>query len=130
VNLLLDTHIFLWLNQSPEKLSVDLLELCNDTKNTLFLSHVSPWEIQIKNALGKLDLDAPLLEMIQVQQRDNDLKLLPIELTHIYALAKLEHHHNDPFDRLLIAQAMVENMPIVTVDSKIKLYSGVKIYGL
>ena len=130
MNLLLDTHIFLWLNQSPEKLPIDLFELCNDTENTLFLSHVSPWEIQIKHALRKLDLDAPLSEMIQIQQHDNDLKLLPIELTHIYALAKLEHHHNDPFDRLLIAQAMVENMPIVTVDGKIKLYSGVRVYGL
>jgi PIN domain nuclease of toxin-antitoxin system len=130
VNLLLDTHIFLLLNQSPEKLSVDLLELCNDTKNTLFLSHISPWEIQIKTNLGKLDLNVPLHKMIQTQQRDNDLKLLPIELPHVYALKKLEHHHNDPFDRLLIAQAMVENMPIVTVDGKINLYSGVKIYGL
>lgn len=130
MNLLLDTHIFLWLNQSPEKLQADLLTLCQDSANTLFLSHVSPWEIQIKHALGKLDLDAPLSEMIETQQRDNDLKLLPIELAHIYALEKLEHHHNDPFDRLLIAQAMVENMLIVTVDSKIKLYSGVKIYGL
>lgn len=70
MNLLLDTHIFLWLNQSPEKLPVDLLELCNDTGNTLFLSHVSPWEIQIKHALGKLDLNVPLHKMIEIQQRD------------------------------------------------------------
>ena len=130
MNLLLDTHIFLWLNQSPEKLPFDLLDLCKDSANTLFLSHVSPWEIQIKTNLGKLDLNVPLHKMIETQQHDNDLKLLPIELAHIYVLEKLEHHHNDPFDRLLIAQAMVENMPIVTVDSKIKLYSGVKIYGL
>ena len=130
MNLLLDTHIFLWLNQSPEKLPMDVLELCHDSANTLFLSHVSPWEIQIKTNLGKLDLNVPLHKMIETQQRDNDLKLLPIELAHIYALEKLEHHHNDPFDRLLIAQAMVENMPIVTVDSKIKLYTSVKIYGL
>jgi PIN domain nuclease of toxin-antitoxin system len=130
MNLLFDTHIFLWLNQSPEKLPMDVLELCNDSANTLFLSHVSPWEIQVKTNLGKLDLNVPLHKMIETQQHDNDLKLLPIELTHIYALARLEHHHNDPFDRLLIAQAMVENMPIVTVDSKIKLYAAVKIYGL
>ena len=76
MNLLLDAHVFLWLNQQPEKLSTNVLELCEDNKNTLYLSHVSPWEIQIKSKLGKLNLQIPLQEMIATQQRDNDLKLL------------------------------------------------------
>jgi PIN domain nuclease of toxin-antitoxin system len=127
MNLLLDTHIFLWLNQQPEKLSENVLALCEDNKNTLYLSHVSPWEIQIKSKLGKLNLLSPLQEMIATQQQDNDLKLLPITLQHIYALAELETFHQDPFDRLLIAQATVESMPLVTVDSKIIRYPIVTI---
>ncbi|MDP3876459.1 MAG: type II toxin-antitoxin system VapC family toxin [Methylobacter sp.] len=127
MNLLLDTHVFLWLNQQPEKLSTNVLELCEDNKNTLYLSHVSPWEIQIKSKLGKLNLQIPLQEMIATQQRDNDLKLLPITLQHIYALADLENHRQDPFDRLLIAQAIVESMPLITVDSKIMHYPIVTI---
>ena len=122
MKLLLDTHIFLWLNQEPNKLSTKALKACEDSNNTLYLSHVSPWEIQIKNQLGKLELDEPLESMIKIQQQENDLKLLPIELSHIYALAKLPYHHNDPFDRLLIAQASVESMSLVTVDSKITPY--------
>ena len=127
MNLLLDTHVFLWLNQQPEKLSKNVLALCEDSKNTLYLSHVSPWEIQIKSKLGKLNLQIPLQEMIATQQRDNDLKLLPITLQHIYALADLENYHQDPFDRLLIAQAIVESMPLITVDSKIMHYPIVTI---
>lgn len=71
MNLLLDTHVFLWLNQQPEKLSETVLALCEDSKNTLYLSHVSPWEIQIKSKLGKLNLQSPLQEMITAQQQDN-----------------------------------------------------------
>lgn len=127
MNLLLDTHVFLWLNQQPEKLSENVLALCEDSKNTLYLSHVSPWEIQIKSKLGKLNLQSPLQEMIETQQRDNDLKLLPITLQHIYTLADLENYHQDPFDRLLIAQATVESMPLITVDSKIMRYPIVTI---
>jgi len=127
MNLLLDTHIFLWLNQQPENLSVKVLDMCEDSNNSLYLSYVSPWEIQIKSKLGKLDLQCPLQEMIATQQRDNDLKLLPITLKHIYALADLENYHQDPFDRLLISQSMVESMPLVTVDSKIMRYPVVTI---
>jgi PIN domain nuclease of toxin-antitoxin system len=128
MNLLLDTHVFLWLNQQPEKLSANVLALCEDSKNTLYLSHVSPWEIQIKSKLGKLSLQSPLQEMIATQQRDNGLKLLPITLQHIYALADLENYHQDPFDRLLIAQATVESMPLITVDNKIMRYPIVTIH--
>ena len=127
MNLLLDTHIFLWLNQEPEKLSAHVLALCEDTKNTLYLSYVSPWEIQIKSKLGKLDLHSPLQDMIATQQRDNNLQLLPITLKHIYALADLKNHHQDPFDRLLIAQSTVEAMPLITVDSKVIQYPIVTI---
>ena len=122
MNLLLDTHIFLWLNQQPEKLSANILAHCEDPHNILYLSHVSPWEIQIKSTLGKLALQRPLHTMIELQQRENGLKLLSINLQHIYALGGLESFHQDPFDRLLVAQAMVEKMPLITLDSKIQCY--------
>lgn len=122
MKLLLDTHIFLWLNQEPEKLPKHLLTLCSDRQNKLFLSMVSPWEIQIKSQLGKLHLHAPLHEMISYQQSQNDLNILSIQLEHINTLATLANYHNDPFDRLLIAQSIVESMILVTVDTKIKQY--------
>jgi PIN domain nuclease of toxin-antitoxin system len=122
MKLLLDTHIFLWLNQEIENVPTTILSLCENSANTLYLSPVSAWEIQIKHALGKLDLAVSLQEMIAAQKQ-NGLVILPIELNHVYALAKLENHHQDPFDRLLIAQAMVESMPILTVDRKIINYS-------
>lgn len=128
MNLLLDTHIFLCLNQEIECIPANILSLCEDSNNTLYLSHISPWEIQIKNQLGKLDLAVNLQEMIETQQQ-NGLKMLPITLSHIYALAYLENYHQDPFDRLLIAQATVESMPLITVDNKIIRYPIVTISG-
>jgi PIN domain nuclease of toxin-antitoxin system len=121
MNLLLDTHIFLWLNQNIENIPTNILALCEDTANTLYFSPASAWEIQIKYQLGKLELSVSLSEMIETQQQ-NGLIILPISLTHIYALAGLENYHQDPFDRLLIAQSIVESMPLVTVDKKILAY--------
>ncbi len=122
MRLLLDTHTFLWLNSAPEKLSEKALQLCNDPTNMLFLSHVSPWEIQIKQQIGKLNLQAPLHELIETQQQESGLQLLPIELEHIYALSELPSHHRDPFDRLLIAQAIAESMSLVSVDRSLGRY--------
>jgi PIN domain nuclease of toxin-antitoxin system len=116
MKLLLDTHIFLWLCSEPEKLPPAAYAACCDPENRLYLSHVSPWEIQIKQQLGKLQLPAALSELIETQTRENDLNMLPIQLDHIYALNQLPYHHNDPFDRLLIAQARIESMVLVTVD--------------
>ncbi|WP_417910828.1 type II toxin-antitoxin system VapC family toxin [Candidatus Electronema sp. PJ] len=122
MKLLLDTHIFLWLNSEPEKIPPAAYDACCDPHNQLYLSHVSPWEIQIKQQLGKLQLRAALPELIEMQARENGLNMLPIELSHIYDLSQLPCHHNDPFDRLLIAQARIESMVLVTVDRKISLY--------
>lgn len=116
MKLLLDTHIFLWLNGQPEKLSDRILKHCEDSNNILYLSYVSPWEIQIKHQLKKLALDEPVQAMIKTQQQENNLQLLPISLEHIEALGTLPHYHRDPFDRLLIAQACVEEMALVTAD--------------
>ena len=80
MNVLIDTHVFLWLNEAPEKLSASALQLCECSDVRLYLSLVSVWEIQIKQQLGKLSLTTPWQTMIKRQQQDNELKLLPIEL--------------------------------------------------
>jgi len=122
MRLLLDTHTFLWLDGNPEQLSPAALAACEDPTNELYLSVVSAWEIQIKHQINRLQLDVPLEEMIQGQQAANDLKILPVELPHVYTLRQLPLHHHDPFDRLLIAQAKVEQMWLVSADSQFAPY--------
>jgi len=122
VKLLLDTHVFLWMNHSPEKLSTRFLELCEQAQDELYLSLVTPWEMQIKQQIGKLKIASPIAEMLEKNQQINRIQLLPIALEHILALDQLPLHHGDPFDRLLIAQSMVENMALVTADEKIRRY--------
>jgi len=116
MKLLLDSHVLIWWASSSEKLSQNIYNLINDTNNTLLFSIASVWQMQIKFQLGKLNLNSSLPTLIDNQQRVNNLQILPIDLTHIYALNNLPSHHKDPFDRLLIAQAIVEKMPIVSID--------------
>ncbi|MBU1753782.1 type II toxin-antitoxin system VapC family toxin [bacterium] len=117
MKLLLDTHVFIWWTSEPEKLSSKVIDLCEDSTNSLILSVASIWEIQIKLQLGEIKLYTPLRDLIESQQRINNVKILPIELEHVLALENLPDYHNDPFDRLLIAQANSENTFLVTKDS-------------
>ena len=123
MKLLLDTHIFLWWADQPEKLSNAVLSALEDEANELLLSVASVWEMQIKIQLGKLKLSLPLRELIQNQQETNDLMVSPVALTHVLALDALPFHHIDPFDRLLIAQSIEEELVIVTADSQFSAYS-------
>jgi len=123
MNLLLDTHAFIWWYSEPEKLSKSVLAACLDVTNTLALSVASVWEMQIKAQLGKLQLTKPLSEIIQHQQDQNQLQILPVTLPVILALDDLPLHHRDPFDRLLIAQARVDQFVLVSNDSQFKKYS-------
>ena len=117
MRLLLDTHAFLWLlDEPPTKLSRKALAACEDEQNELLLSVATVWEIQIKHRLGKLRLKRPVEEVIEQQLELGNVKMLPIERAHIYGLADLARHHRDPFDRMLIAQASVENAELVTHD--------------
>jgi PIN domain nuclease of toxin-antitoxin system len=120
--LLLDTHTFLWWDSKPEKHSTRVLALCQDPAVILYLSLVSLWEIQIKSSLGKLPLALPLREIVRIQQEQSDLRLLPITSAHIFALEALPLHHNDPFDRLLIAQAISEGLSLASIDSHFSAY--------
>jgi PIN domain nuclease of toxin-antitoxin system len=119
---LLDTHTFLWLNASPQKLGSTARDKLTAGEAPLFLSIVSPWEIQIKQQLGKLELESPLADMLDAHLGSRSIQLLPIELSHIERLGTLEQHHRDPFDRMLIAQALVEGLSIISADSAFAAY--------
>ncbi len=123
MKILLDTHTLIWWSLYPEKLSQFATELLINKENQTFLSIASVWEMQIKIQLGKLKLDLPLPELIDNQIKVNNVELLPIELSHIWALDQLPHHHKDPFDRILIAQAIAEKLPILSIDSIFDSYS-------
>lgn len=122
MNLLLDTHTFLWLDSDPARLSPTVQNLCNNPETELLLSVVSIWEMQIKYALGKLSLRLPLRELIEDQKRVNGLTLIPVVDEHAFALDRLPLHHNDPFDRLIIAQALTEGLPLASVDAHVAKY--------
>ncbi|MCL4470046.1 MAG: type II toxin-antitoxin system VapC family toxin [Sulfuricella sp.] len=116
MNLLLDSHVFLWLMNEPERVPDQVLTMCENAENTLYLSVASVWELQIKHALGKLTMRQPLKVILDEQQQSNSMEILPIKLTHLWRLADLPRIHNDPFDRLLIAQAVVEDMHLISAD--------------
>lgn len=116
MNLLLDTHIFLWSAIQPTKLSDSIRQVLEDPANLLFLSAASVWEMQIKTQIGKLQLSLPVEEFVPIQRGFNNILALPIFERHIWALETLPLHHKDPFDRLLMAQAVTEQYQLVTAD--------------
>jgi PIN domain nuclease of toxin-antitoxin system len=116
MKLLLDTNVFIWLNDSPHRLKDRVMSIVANPDNELFLSLTSIWEMQIKIQLGKLQLSDSLPDILRTQQEENNLELLKIDIAHIWALEHLPYHHKDPFDRLLIAQAQVEGMTLVSGD--------------
>ncbi len=122
MNLLLDSHVFIWSYDEQHKLSSTALQAMSNTTNTLFLSVASVWEIQIKIMLGKLNLQDSLADVIAEQQKINGLQILPIQLSHALYLENLPPHHKDPFDRLLISQAIVENVTLVSSDANFAKY--------
>ena len=122
--MLFDTDSFIWWADEPTKLSLTALTTLEDGSNRLFLSDVSIWEIQIKVQLGKIKLKLPLENLVESQQRDNKVKILPIRTDHILALDKLPFHHKDPFDQLLIGQSLVERFTIVTLDPEFPAYGA------
>ncbi|MFL5801028.1 MAG: type II toxin-antitoxin system VapC family toxin [Roseiflexaceae bacterium] len=117
MKVVLDTHTFIWWDSDPSQLSATALDLCTDPTNQLILSLASLWEMQIKYQIGKLSLRLPLAEIISHQQATNAVILLPITSEHIFALDSLPMAHKDPFDRLLVAQAISEGAPLISADS-------------
>jgi PIN domain nuclease of toxin-antitoxin system len=113
---LLDTHTFIWMESNPERLSSIAASIIRDLNNTLILSLATVWEIQIKTQIGKLKLQYPLPQVVQNQLQNNQMEVLPVTLPHAFELDNLPLYHRDPFDRLLIAQARVENVAILGDD--------------
>jgi PIN domain nuclease of toxin-antitoxin system len=116
VNLLLDTHAFLWFANDDPQLGADARRVIEEPGADVAISVASVWEISIKAALKKLKLPEPAEPFVPHQLAVNSIRAHPIELAHALRVALLPQHHNDPFDRLIIAQALVENLTVVSRD--------------
>ena len=119
---LLDTHSFLWFIGGDEQLPLAARQVIAEIDHEIFLSIASLWEIAIKVSLGKLGLRKPFDELIVEQLSTNDIKVLPIDIGTLSLVTNLQFHHRDPFDRLIIAQAILEKMPIIGKDSEFARY--------
>lgn len=119
---LIDTHVWLWMQADPGRLRDETREMAEDMANELLLSAASAWEIAIKYRIGKLPLPEPPTKYVPERMRRSGTTPLHVEPVHALRTSELPDHHNDPFDRLLIAQAQVLRIPIVTVDKQIDAY--------
>lgn len=124
MKLLLDTQAFLWFLLDDERLSARA-KAAIEQAEILYLSPASHWEIAIKIALGKYALPESFAQFMERELASNSMTILPIEISHTSQLTTLPFHHRDPFDRLIIAQALAEELQVVSIDSKFDAY-GVK----
>jgi len=122
VNLLLDTHILIWWAQGDRKLSKSLRNQIASSENEVAVSAATFWELAIKSRLGRIDLD---LDELRAAVRADGFDELPVQVEHTLRLRDLPDHHQDPFDRLLIAQSIAEGQRLVTRDGDVLAYAGV-----
>ena len=122
MKVLMDTHTFLWWNTDDPLLSVRTKKIIADGKNDVFLSAASVWEIVIKTARGRLVLPEPPAQYISKRMSLYRFRSLPIQISHAVHVYELPPIHNDPFDRMLIAQSQLESLPILTKDEDIQRY--------
>jgi len=122
MRILLDTQCWLWMQVTPERLSSRSQALLEDPGNQLLLSAASAWEIAIKYSIGKLPLPARPAEYVPGRMETSGTSALPVLHKHALHVGTLPLHHGDPFDRLLIAQAQLEEVPILTVDRQFAAY--------
>ena len=125
MKLLLDTHTLLWFVEGSTRLSHHARATIEDSTNFLSLSAASLWEIGIKTGVGKLLLDRPLRELIDDLSR-MDIRILPIEPRHVLRVAALPNLHGDPFDRMLVAQALEDGFAILSADTTLDAYGPVR----
>jgi PIN domain nuclease of toxin-antitoxin system len=121
VRLLLDTHVWLWMLASPDRLG-DVRPTLEDQGNELLLSAASTWEIAIRYASGRLALPEPPVSYVPDRIRSTGVLPLPVTTEHTLVAGALPPHHRDPFDRLLLAQAATVGVPLVTVDQQLASY--------
>lgn len=117
-NILLDTHALLWFDQEPDRFTPKVRKALRSKATTIFVSPVSVYELQRKLAIGKLPQAASLVQNIERRIVDYDFRFLPVTARHALLAARLKWDHRDPFDRLLVAQAMEERCTIVTTDHR------------
>ena len=118
MSLLLDTHVLLWCLGAPDRLSASTRRRIETTDQVVFVSSVSGWEIEIKRGLRKLEAPDDLEE----QLHDKRFAELPLQFRHVWALRTLPTLHRDPFDRMLVAQALVDGLVLVTSDEQLRAY--------
>lgn len=123
MRLLLDTHVFLWWNEGSPELSRGARRLLADPENNLFFSVVSVWEMALKAQSGKLSLPTPVSAYVPARLNHYGIEHLALTLEHVLASSALPVHHRDPFDRMLVAQAQVEQLILVTHDSQVRKYA-------
>jgi PIN domain nuclease of toxin-antitoxin system len=123
MRLLLDTHTLIWFSAGDSNLSNNVRDLIEDEDNEKLLSTASIWEMAIKQSKGKLTLALPLKNYIEQKLVFDDFNLLTINLDHLNVITTLPFHHGDPFDRLIIAQAMIEGIPVLSRDSVFDAYT-------
>lgn len=128
MRLLLDTHTLIWAMLEPDMLSANAATLLADPSNALMASIASLWEITIKIGTGKMVIPGSDIDSIIENLDPFRIQLIPVLPSHLLALQALPRHHKDPFDRILIAQAQTERLPLVTVDKKIREYNVTAIW--
>ena len=121
MDILLDTHAFIWFFNGDEQLSLMARKLIEDSKNKMYVSIASIWEVSIKIGLKKLTFDGKTKEVSNLIER-NDFQILPISINHLNIYESLDFIHRDPFDRILVAQAISDKMTIITRDENIPKY--------
>lgn len=126
---LLDTHTLIWFIIGNSQLPVPLRIMIETVENQRLVSIVSLWEIAIKMSLGKLDMGAPFSALVPGQLIANRMEILPISVAHLHQVAQLPFHHRDPFDRLLLAQSQVEQIPILSRDATFDQYGAQRIWA-
>ncbi|HEX8197289.1 MAG TPA: type II toxin-antitoxin system VapC family toxin [Pyrinomonadaceae bacterium] len=125
MQLLIDTHVLIWFLEGNKSLSKPHRQIISDSQNDVLVSIASLWEIAVKISLGKLTLAKPLADVIKQIAVEN-IEVLPILPKHTLQVSTLPFHHRDPFDRIIVAQSQVENLPIVTNDIEFNHY-GIKL---
>jgi PIN domain nuclease of toxin-antitoxin system len=127
VRVLLDTHVWLWMQAEPEKLGAQARALIDDDRCEILLSAASVWEIAIKVGVGKLHLPERLATYVPSRIQSSGVSPLAVSHEHAAGVGDLPHHHRDPFDRLLIAQALSETVPILSSDPQLDSYDAERI---
>ena len=128
MRLLVDTHAFLWFILDDPQLSSAADSLISDPSNEIEVSPASYWEIAIKISLGKYSLPEPYEAFMNRQIEANDFRILHIEPKHTAAVSTMPFHHRDPFDRLIVAQATVEQIAVVSIDSALDAYGITRLW--